>query len=62
MRISELLAWRKVLKLLGILIHTLAKLRCNWKGLESMGTGRLVKYNRKRLEAYLWSTTVIRGL
>ena len=37
----------------GQSIHTLAKWRCNRKGPEYMRTGRLVKHNRKAIEAYL---------
>jgi hypothetical protein len=58
MRIEELL--REAVKFLRIGLHTLARWRCNRKGPEYMRAGK--KYNRKAIETYLWSTTVIRGL
>jgi hypothetical protein len=49
-----------LIAVIAVSIHTLAKWRCNRKGPEYMRTGRLVKHNRKAIEAYLRSTTITR--
>jgi hypothetical protein len=57
-QITEVLTPRETARFLKVSVHTLAKWRCNKKGPKYMRTGRLVKYDRRTLEAYLKSTTI----
>lgn len=58
-QITEVLTPREAAGFLNVSVHTLAKWRCNKKGPGYMRTGRLIRYDRKVLEAYLLNTVIL---